>query len=51
MLNPDINELTRQLKDIRMERASAIDHLDIINKVDIKTLKELEKTKNKVTVE
>ena len=51
MLNLDINELTRQLKDIRLERASSINHLDRINKAEIKGLKELEKVKNKVTVE
>ena len=43
--------MTRQLKDIRLEQASAIDHLDRINKAEIKALKELEKAKNKVTVE
>ena len=51
MLNPDIDELTRQLKDMHLKRASAIDHLDRINKAEIKALKELEKAKNKVTVE
>ena len=41
MLNHDVDALTKQLKNIRIERANAIENLKKINEAEIDTLKEL----------
>ena len=41
MLNHDVDALTKQLKDIRIERANAIENLKKINEAEIDMLKEL----------
>ena len=47
MLNQDVDELTKQLKGIRLEQAKAVKKPEEINKADNNLLKELHRSKTK----
>ena len=51
MLNPDVNALTKQLEELRLERTNDITHLKRINKADIQTLLDLEEAKDKTSAQ
>ena len=45
ILNHNVNELTKQLHDICLERADAIENLDKINKAETDTLRKIEEAR------
>ena len=47
MLNQEVDDITRQLKDIRLERARAVKRLEEINETETNLLKNLHRAKAK----
>ena len=47
MSNQDVNALTKQLENIHLEQANALEYIEKINKAEIDTLNKLKETKSK----
>ena len=45
MLNHDVDDLTKELQELRLERAEAIENLQRINNAEIATLRKIEAAK------
>ena len=49
MINTEVESLTNQLREIRLERANVVELLDKITKDEVSDVKELEETKTKIS--